>query len=408
MSLVVVAGLLFGACAAAPATPATPSTPSTPAAPAAPITVKIGQIDSFQSPVCLWAKDAINLDMEMINDAGGMDVNGQKVKFELVSSDMKFDHALAKTAAEKLVYQDNIKFMLGEQFNDVVIPIAEANKVLWVPSPPTDLWTNPSLKYTFNGTCDRTVFAVMLGWMAKNYPQYKTIIETLPDMEDGHAVGEWHAKVWKKLGIKADIEYYSIFATDLSALGTKIKNANPDMVGVYGGGPPADSMVMKAAHAAGYKGQMWNAACVPAGVTVGVAGAEAAEGLLSCSWAYEFPDLNLWAYGNEFRNAYDKKYKWDDPEIIAANHWWVIKNGISQSNSLDTDKVAAKIGSGMKFDSPLGPSQMIARPDYNNPKTIDVCTGIIPIKQIVNSKAKIIETLSYQDVYNICASMYGW
>jgi ABC-type branched-subunit amino acid transport system substrate-binding protein len=321
---------------------------------------------------------------------------------------MKFDPGLAKTAATKQIFQDGIKFMFGEQFNDVIIPLAEANKVLWVPSPPTDLWTDPSLKYTFNGTCDRTVFAVMMAWMAKNKPNLKTCIETLPDMEDGHAVGKWHAAIWKKLGINTTIEYYSIFATDLSSLGTKIKSQNPDMLGCYGGGPPADSLVMKAAYSAGYRGQMWNAACVPASVMLGIAGPEATEGLYCPSWGYEFPEKNIWPYGNEFRAAYDKKYKWEDPEIIASNHWWVIKNGITQSSSIDTDKVAAKIGSGMKFDSPLGPCQMVARPDYNNPKTIDVNTGKIPIKHIENSKPVIIETLEIQDVYKMCASMYGW
>jgi branched-chain amino acid transport system substrate-binding protein len=401
-SVLLIAGLLLSACTAAPIAPTTPATPS------APKVLKIGEIDSFASPVCLWAKNAVSLDMEMVNAAGGLDVGGQKYKLELVSDDMKFDQGLAKTAALKQIDQDGIKFIFGEQFNDVITPIAEQNKVLWVPSPPTELIWNPALKYTFNGTGDRTTFAVMLGWMAKNKPNLKTCIETLPDMEDGHAVGQWHAKIWQKLGITSNLEFYPLSATDLSALGTKIKSQNPDMLGCYGGGPPSDSLVMKAAYAAGYKGQMWNAACVPAGVMLGIAGPDAAEGLICPSWAYEFPDLNLWPVGNAFRAAYDKKYKWDDPEIVAGNHWWVIKNGITQSNSIDTTTVAAKIGSGMKFDSPLGPCVMVARPDYNNPRTVDCVIGKIPIKQIVGGKPKILETLEVQDVYNICASMYGW
>ena len=69
-----------------------------------------------------------------------------------------------------------------------------------------------------------------------------------------------------------------------------------------------------------------------------------------------------------------------------------LRTALQQAGSIDVDKVAAVLNSGMKFDSPQGPMMMMSRLDVGNPRTVD-SVGTNYIKQIVNGKANIIATI---------------
>ena len=77
-------------------------------------------------------------------------------------------------------------------------------------------------------------------------------------------------------------------------------------------------------------------------------------------------------------------------------HFDAIITAIQKAGTLDTDKVADVIASGLEFDSPYGHARMIARPDLGNSRTVDSVTGQF-IKKIVNGKAQLLEEVSMDD-----------
>jgi len=156
----------------------------------------------------------------------------------------------------------------------------------------------------------------VIAYVAKKFPDKKTFIEVLPDRKDGRAFGELHEMIAKNLGLTPlGNLYYAPDATDLSAIGTKIKQLNPGLLSAHGGGPQSDSMAFKAAYAAGYRGQLLGPATIPGGTMIAIAGADAIEGLISIGWPAEF-DPATTEYARKWKADYIAKFgKWDFPEL---------------------------------------------------------------------------------------------
>lgn len=60
-----------------------------------------------------FMKDAYELYIKQVNDAGGLQVGGKKVKIDLKIEDNKSDAATSGQVIEKLITQDNVDLMLG-------------------------------------------------------------------------------------------------------------------------------------------------------------------------------------------------------------------------------------------------------------------------------------------------------
>jgi branched-chain amino acid transport system substrate-binding protein len=409
-SVLVIMGLLvsLGACAA-PTTPTpTPPTPTTPAPAQPPETLKIGVLQGLNWVVGLDGVHGMDVGAERINKNGGLDVGGKKYNIELVVFDHKIDMAQVKTGAEKLVYQDKVKYILSECFCMPAIPIAEQNKVIMIASTYDASNLDPTLNWEWSGAAGSSTYPAVIPLLAKRVPDKKTFQGVFPDRFDGHLVADQHARAAKSAGLTVlEPIFYPPEATDLSAVGTKIKQLNPDILDSYGGGPPLDAGVIKAAHAAGWKGQSFGCSTVPGMVIMGIAGPEAAEGMLAIGWPTEF-DPATTQMAKEFKADYIAKYgKWDDPEIVVAQELWVLLNAMQKAGSIDPEKMKPVLDSGMTFESPCGQGQMIPRPDLGNNRTVDCVTGNLPIKKITGGKVVQLETVSLQEMLGIVNKMYG-
>lgn len=231
---------------------------------------------------------------------------------------------------------------------------------------------------------------------------------TFPDRIDGHAYAPYWEKASKTAGLKVlETIFYPPTSVDHSSVGTKIKNLNPDILCTFGGGPQTDSLIIKAARAAGYKGQVINTAGIPGGVMMGIAGPEAIEGMLSMAWPMEFdPALNVEA--KKFKEDWIAKYgDYQNPEPASSLPWWALKAALQKASKPDPDEVAEILASGLKFDCILGSGMMVARRDLNNPRTVDTAIDGY-IKKIEGGKIKFLGKITAEEVYKFCAKTYGW
>ena len=78
--------------------------------------LKIGSVDSLTGWMAAGEQptnDGAKLAVEWVNDKGGITVNGEKYKLELITEDAKSSPEGMAAACTKLVEKDKVKFVIG-------------------------------------------------------------------------------------------------------------------------------------------------------------------------------------------------------------------------------------------------------------------------------------------------------
>jgi branched-chain amino acid transport system substrate-binding protein len=370
-------------------------------------TVKIGVVTWLGWPLGLSFANETRILADLINSRGGLDVGGDKVKIELFVEDSKLSNDVARGAVEKLVYQNNVKFIVGDETVDAWLPVTEQNNVLAIAGTPSKAIFNPKYTKAFQGTAIQCQMQQIFGWFAKNYPDKKTQVFVAPDNKIGHLEREKAQLVAKAYGFKIlDSILYPMQQTDVSAIGTKVKTLNPDICIFDAGGPVKDPMNMKATREAGYKGQFLFPNSSVASHLLKGAGPEVLEGWIGGMYAIEMDPPPPVA--KEFKEAYIAKYgKWDDPDTLFINTWYLLLAGLQQAKSTDPGKVVEVISKGIKFESVNGPCMTVARPDLGNSRAVDTIMAF-GIKTIQGGKPKLLHQLTLDEAFQLNKTFYGW
>jgi branched-chain amino acid transport system substrate-binding protein len=374
---------------------------------AAPETLKIGVVSWLGWPLGLDFVEGVKILAEDTNKKGGLDVGKMKYKIEIIAQDSKMDQGVAKGVVEKLVYQDKVKFILGDETVDVWLPVTEQNKVLVCAVSPAPAILNPKYKYCYQGSAVPSQCGTLWGWLAKNRPNIKTFVSTAPDHKMGHVESEKMKKLAELYSIKTlESIMYPPMQKDFSAIGTMIKNRNPDMFSPLVGGAPKDTGIMKSAYQAGYRGQFFCPNGLTAGNMLQFASNEIVEGLLGGMWDVELEDPPPVA--KAYKDLYiAKNGKWTDPDILFLSNWYLMMAGIQKAQSLDPEKIKTVMDKGIRFRSAGGEAMLVSRPDEGNNRVCDVVTAI-NVKRVEGGKAKKIAYISIEEAYEFNKKFRGW
>jgi len=306
--------------------------------------------------------------IDIMNAKGGLNVGGQMYKIQIVAYDSQNSQTATVSACNRLIYQDNIKFIMHDpQLVETYIPICEANKVVLVGGTPSQATVAGGLKYSFNPNGANFGFPIALSWYVKNNPDKITnYVFAAPDDQNGHfSIDMFMEPILLSLGVKPQKVYYPAGTTDLSAVATKIMSLNPTTVDCSGGGDLQDSQAVKAVYQAGYRGQFFTGGGTTADTLKQFIPAESAVGLMCSGRATEFEPA-LTQEGKDFKASYIAKHgKWES--IGVSGELMVLFAAIEQAGSLDPDKVMDVVYNGMKWESNVdGPGLMVGRPDLPN------------------------------------------
>ena len=296
---------------------------------------------------------------QMINDQGGVTVQGQKYKIELVGEDGKSTLDGATTAATKLVYDHKVKFVIGPSgfFSPASGPIFEQNKVLhisgYVVCQPGELdATTPYGFLSYNAAIGLTIAA--LEEFRKEYPNVKRLV--IPSPDDG-AIPYLMPKVKKLLeshGFTRAGEPIPFPNTmqDFSPIVTRI-NAIKDSDGVLvvNGAPAHFGQIAKGMRALGNKKPMVCVSACDVRDILAVSGTEGGHDVIAQA---PIP----YGKGNPalLNKIYETANKKVPMEILSANGLWVLTKVIEAANSLDPTVVKAKWETMDGVDSLFGPS----------------------------------------------------
>jgi len=331
------------------------------------------------------------------NAAGGLTIGGEKYKVQLVEYDSKADQSTTAAAANKLIFEDKVNYIISDsQFIDAWLPIADANKIIGIGQMISQEGVSTKYKYLFDGPYMNAQNCVLPGWFAQTYPTKKNIMVSLPDTQMGHTQGPSVVSSFAAFGITATIVYYPSTQQDQSALGTKVKQANPDAFTALAGGPVTDGLCFKAVAQAGYKGMLFATNSAPFLSLSQVIPIDALEGFINMAWPVEFDDPPT-QMAKDFKAAYIAKYgKWDGPDIMDTANYALLRAALQAANSTDPDKIAAVISNGLKYEGPTGVGQMISRPDLGQTRTTDSISSYY-FKQIKGGKVTQLTQVSLED-----------
>jgi branched-chain amino acid transport system substrate-binding protein len=289
---------------------------------------------------------------DIINEQGGITVNGEKYKVELVVADTKSTMDGVTAAANKLVFDEKVKFLIGPTafFAAAAGPICDPNKVLrfitWCVNTPGEV--DASTPYAFlggNGSVLTTSAAAK--FLKETYPNVKTVSIVTPDDGAPPFVIPIAKNLLAAQGISVvgDPVIYPNETADFSAYVAKL-NAIKDADAIFmqnGLVPHMGALVKGLRESGNYKPY---AGSLPARISqvMTIAGAEAMKDVFSI--ALTPSDPNMPPIAKEIIDNTTAQYGADyQLEMTAPNCLWVLKEGIEAAQSLDPTVVKEKLES---------------------------------------------------------------
>jgi branched-chain amino acid transport system substrate-binding protein len=356
-SILLVVGLFFMAACAAPTTTPTPEAK----------TLRIGGLFSLSgwfSPFDLVGVDIAEITRDIINEQGGIVVDGQPYMIELVVEDCQSTFDGVAAACNKLVYDEDIKFIISPSayFTSPTTPICEPNKVLRVQMfnvlLPDEL--GPNTPYAFlcnNGAVEHNLGLV--DYLKGYQPGIKTVVGLVPE-EQMQNVWPLVKKWLNERGINTvgePVVYSSAETVDWTPIATKCIATGADAV--YNTSAIAQHMgpMLKSMREQG--SDMFLATvlgCSPVEV-MNISGQEAATNF-ACVGLIPFPPEAPPLMKEIMTRYYDKRGLEAGIHMEPANCLWMLKQAIEKAQSLDTTVVRDTWEKMETFDSPFGTAHL--------------------------------------------------
>jgi ABC-type branched-subunit amino acid transport system substrate-binding protein len=285
---------------------------------------------------------------QMLNERGGITVQGQKYNIQLVGEDGNSTLDGVSAAATKLVYDHKVKFAVGPQgfFATASAPVFEEAKVIHVSGfntcQPGELDASTPYGFLgFNGSIGATITTLKV--IKKEYPKAKKILFVTAD--DG-AIPYLMPRVKKLVA-----QYGFALAADTVPFPNEMEDFNPiaarvnavkdaDVVFMLNGSPVAVGLVAKGLRSLGNNTPVVHSGVPSCQTIMDISGKDAANDIISMS-------ITPHAKGNPalLDEIYDRsKSAEPNPNFYALvpNSLWVLTRVIQAANSFDPAVVKAK------------------------------------------------------------------
>ncbi|MCX6010366.1 MAG: ABC transporter substrate-binding protein [Chloroflexi bacterium] len=345
LSLLLVVSLVAISCGGAG--PTTPTTPTPP--PPEVQTLRIGFITGLTGWASVGTVHQVHgatVAVEMLNERGGLTINGQKYEIELVVEDDKSTTDGSVAATNKLIYDENIKFIGGYPLwfaaasKDICEPEKILRAIVWTCLTPGEI--GPDTPYTFlcaSATLEQAV--AVLDYIVQAHPEVKTLACVAPD--DGAIQYIWPEVMSmleaRGLSRAGDLIVYPNDMVDPSPIAAKLVAREADAILHVNGWAPHAGGILKAVRELGDERFYFGAVPCSAAEVLAICG-EAAATNFSCVnpmlGVSGNPPL-LEEVGARLASEYG-----GDLNLLALNGFdcvWVMAQAIEAAQSLDTTAV---------------------------------------------------------------------
>ena len=334
--------------------------------------LNLGCLMPFTGPAAEWGKlirPQMDIYADLINEDGGIKVGDNVYKVKLFYVDDSYSPAPGAAGARKLIYDNNVKAILGYfSFGEsAVAPVTNAEKVIFITRTGSGVvYDNVTNPYVVFGTpSSENALYQTLGALTA-FPEIKTICSTGPaaaKMQAESAFGEVDQMLLEKFGLKSVRVYYPEGTTNFTPYIAQMAEQGVQFIS-SGGSSLEVALLAKQRYAAGYK---WpkTQTCTLTSVALfnQLCGSpEAAENIVSDRPApWEFTKVKVSpAYLDMAQRIRDRfKQTYNQPLTYVGSFGWGINHmaqyfeAIKKAGTLDPDKVMSAFRGGT-FDTFMG------------------------------------------------------
>jgi branched-chain amino acid transport system substrate-binding protein len=377
--------------------------------------LKIGTVAPLQLQQGIEIQKWMQLFTEDVNEQGGWKIGNDTYTLKSIVYDGGFnDPAKSRAAAERLVLQDGVKILLSNwgDISEQTCAVTEANKVLNVGCDFTDATVTPNYNYFIRGS--GVYFARGLSYtVVKDMMEQGGKVELSVGGDDEQ--GKVGNMMWGKAAEMAGMTVlpglvYPRDTTDFSSLATKIMSLDPrpdhiDLSFVVG---DQITQIISALYDAGYKGTVapYNLNPNILANIIAKTGKEYIEG-------WEFLNFDPRGVTDDRKivaliDKYTEKYgEFRSEGAFWVAPWFFFEDAVLNTQSVDVEVLREYLQNSKAGVRTLdGYSQLFARPDVENLKTIDVAPGH-GVGIIKDGNMELLKTVSVQDQYLVSIKVYG-
>lgn len=359
----------------------------------APKILTVGCFPPLSGAAASWGVELprmLEMRAEEINAAGGLKIGKDTYTIRAVYYDNKARADEGMTVTKKLIFGDNVKYILGGGIGaciDAAQLITEPNKVLFSHGGWGQQNIGRGKPYSFRHFAGPfELMPPFYGFVLKKHPEIKTLALFNPNDTSGQDGTKAGKQAAEQLGIKvvADVSYER-GTKEFGPLVTKLIMAKPDAI-ACDATPAGDAALMiKGLYEKGYKGfKLWAASAgIQSFLDIGGPGIEGTY--LGMSW--DFAGSKVRAGIREVAKKYIAKYH-EPPTLPGMGTYTgaeVTFKSMEIAGTLDVDEVI-KVMTSRKFECAIGPVVIRGQEGYgvNRQYYFPVVVSIVKEHKVVD------------------------
>ena len=321
--------------------------------------LKIGAIVTLSGAGAAWGQAmlyATELAADDLNAKGGLDVGGKKYKVKVVPYDDKYQAGEAVTAANRLVFEDKVKYIIGPVGSAgalAVTPIVDKNKVVMLTLGFTDKALGKDKPFNFrpNLTTMETS-QPQINWIVKA-KGIKKVGGLFPNDETGQQIAQDLEKAYSKAGAQLNAkEFFERERVDMMPLLTRLMAKGVDAIELDGNAPGTAGLIVKQARELGFKGVIIRSGGPATPEIVNVAGTSSTNGML-VNTPVNPGNAEVKAYSDRYFTKYKKRMNGFSPAFYDGTHM-LFQAMSTAGTTTDTDKVRVALENIKDFKGILG------------------------------------------------------
>lgn len=323
-------------------------------------TLKLGVVGGMTGPSAPWGlaiDGGVRIAVDEINQAGGLEVGDKKYKVEVITYDDHYKAADAVTATNRLIDQDDVKYIIGPIGSASVMamkPITESNKVIMLSNSYSTEVLDADTRYMFRVLPTTYEYnRQLIDWLKKERPELKRLAILSPNDATGWSTQKTQKLAYEDAGYDvAEAKFFERSQNDFRTLLTGILAKDVDFIELDTVPPGPAGIVMRQAREMGFKGVFTKFGGNNVAETVKSAGVDNAEGAL----VYLSADPYSESYKN-LSEAYAKYHNnsMDDFTFYFYDAAQLLFKAINEAGTVDdTDAVLARIEANPTFDGIQG------------------------------------------------------
>lgn len=348
-------------------------------------TLKIGALVTLSGAGAAWGtgmQHAAELAADDVNAKGGLEVGGKKYKVQVIAYDDKYQANEAVTVANRLVFDDKVKFIIGPVGSAPVLaiqPITEKNQVIVMTLGFTAKALGTDKPYTFRpNVTTAEVAGPQIEWVVKSR-NLKRVGALFPNDETGQQIAKDLSAAYGKAGAQLTAkEFFERDRVDFVPLITRILAARVDAIELDGNSPSTAGLITKQARELGFTGTIIRTGGPATQDIVNVAGKQAAEGMLVHTPVD--PKLeSTAAYAEKYNAKYKRAMNGFSPAFYDGTH--LLFEAMRKAGSVtDTAKIKDELEKIKGHKGALGESSWTGKSSYGIDHQLDAPFYVAEVK----------------------------